>query len=326
MGGQHRPAKIVIQGANALSDVPGIAAVAERYRFECAPDSAALAEQLPGAGVLLGWNFRGRELADNWHRATDLRWIHWGGAGVDAALFPELADSDVILTNSRGLFDRPMAEFCLAYMLREIKLLPLLAKQQHEHMWKHHYTTTLTGQTAVIYGVGSIGREIARLLRAVGVNVCGVGRSARTGDADFGTIHGAAEKRLPLAEADWVIGILPGTAQTTDYFDAAFFAAMKPTARFINLGRGTAVLENDLIAALNDREIAGAMLDVFRREPLPSDSPLWDVPNLMISPHLSGDYAGYPADIAQLFFDNLERYAAGKPLNNVVDKKLGFVP
>ncbi len=119
---------------------------------------------------------------------------------------------------------------------------------------------------------------------------------------------------------------MPGTAQTTDYFDAAFFAAMNPAARFINLGRGTAVVEDDLVAALTDRQIAGAMLDVFRKEPLPADSALWDVPNLTVSPHLSGDYAGYPADIAQMFFDNLERYAAGEPLLNVVDKQLGFVP
>ncbi len=325
MAKRSEPLKIVIQGASSLDDVPGIAAVAERYRFACAPDNASLGAELPEAEVLLGWNFRGRELSDNWTRATDLKWIHWGGAGVDAALFPELIDSDVVLTNSRGLFDRPMAEYTLGYMLSEIKLLPETLHLQHEKRWQHRYSAKLAGQSAVIYGVGSIGREIARLLRAVGVEVRGVGRRARSGDPDFGTVYGPDDKLNALAGADWAIGILPGTPTTVDYFDAAFFAAMPPQARFINLGRGTAVIEDDLVAALEASAIAGALLDVFRDEPLPSESPLWSVRNLTVSPHLSGDYAGYPADIAQLFFDNLERYAAGRPLLNVVDKQLGFV-
>ena len=326
MGGTDKPAKIVIQGAKTLKDVPGIAPVAERYSFVCAPDGAALRKALPGADVLLGWNFRGRELVDNWQHARDLQWIHWCGAGVDAALFPDLVAGDVVLTNSRGLFDRTMAEYALAYMLSEIKLLPETLKLQHDHKWQHRYNGRLAGQKAVIYGVGSIGREIARVLGSIGVRLCGVGRTARSGDADFGTIQGAGDRLAPLADADWAIGILPGTAQTTDYFDSDFFAAMQPRARFINLGRGTAVVEADLVTALTSGRIAGAMLDVFREEPLPPSSALWDVPKLTVSPHMSGDYPEYPADIARMFFDNLERYASGETLHNIVDKQLGFVP
>ena len=262
-------------------------------------------------------------MADNWQHANKLKWIHWGGAGVDAVLFPALRESDVILTNSRGLFDAAMAEYTLAYMLHEVKRLAESTALKAEKSWQHRFTTRLAGQSAAIYGVGSIGREIARLLTSVGV--CGIGRTARTGDADFGTVYASSDKLAPLADADWAIGILPSTTDTTGYFDQAFFAAMKPEARFINLGRGTAVIEPDIIAALTSGTIAGAMLDVFRTEPLPGDSPMWTTPNLLLSPHMSGDYIEYPTDVAQLFFDNLESYTGGGELKNVVDKVLGFV-
>lgn len=321
----NKPLRLVVQGAAEIADVPGLEAHLPHFDIACAPDSSALAKFLPEAEILLGWNFRGTQLADNWQHAKKLKWIHWCGAGVDAVLFPELRSSNVILTNSRGLFDLPMAEYTLGYMLSEIKLLPETRNLQAQKRWQHRFTSRLAGQSAAIYGVGSIGREIARLLNSVGVKVCGVGRSARSGDADFGEIYSSAEKLAPLADADWVIGILPSTPETADYFDNPFFAAMKPTARFINLGRGTAVIEPDLVNALEVGTIAGAMLDVFRTEPLPADSPLWTTPNLFVSPHLSGDYAEYPVEIAQMFFDNLEAYAAGRDLANVVDKQLGFV-
>ena len=249
----NAPLKIAVLGASDITDVPGLADYASRFDISCAPDGAALSQVLPQSEVLLGWNFRGTELSDYWHLAKNLKWIHWGGAGVDAVLFPNLQASDVILTNSRGLFDRAMAEYILGYMLSEVKLFPATRQLQAERKWQHRYSSRLAGQSAAIYGVGSIGREIARLLRAVGVSVCGIGRTARNGDPDFGEIHGATDQLNPLSHADWAIGILPGTPATTDYFNAEFFNAMKPSARFVNLGRGTAVVEPDIFDALSFR-------------------------------------------------------------------------
>ena len=127
------------------------------------------------------------------------------------------------------------------------------------------------------------------------------------------------------ADADWVIGVLPGTEETRAFFDAGFFAAMKPTARFINIGRGMSVDEPALLDALQSGGIAGAGLDVFATEPLPDDDPLWSAPNLIVSPHISGDYLEYQQDLVAQFLGNVDRYLSGEPLINVVDKAAGYV-
>lgn len=317
--------KLVVQGAEKISDVPGLHEVATGIEVVCAPDVDALEKHLPGADILLGWDFRGRDLADCWHCVDKLQWIHWCGAGVDAALFPELVESDVILTNARGIFDRAMAEYVLGYMLSEAKLFKqVLAAQEQQH-WQYRMTDKLAGQSVLIFGVGSIGREIARVLKAMDLKVSGVGRTARAGDDCFETIHAASDAAEIVGEPDWVIGVMPSTPETDRLFDASIFNAMKSTARFINVGRGRALDEPALLEALSNGTIAGAMLDVFDTEPLPSDSPMWSAPNLFVSPHISGDYKQHKADLAQQFIDNLARYQQGQPPNNTVNKQLGFV-
>jgi phosphoglycerate dehydrogenase-like enzyme len=191
--------------------------------------------------------------------------------------------------------------------------------------WDFRLTEKLEGSQAVIFGVGSIGREIARLLKAVGIDITGVGRYGRQDDPVFGNILASSEARSVVANADWVIGVMPLTEQTKGFFGSLIFEAMKPTARFINVGRGQSVDEEALMAALSEGQIAGAMLDVFQHEPLPSDSPLWSVLNLMISPHMSGDYKSAPKDMAAQFLENLEKFIAGEQPVNVVNKELGFV-
>ncbi len=317
--------KLVVHGATDVSEVPGLKSVAGGLELTFAPDGHALAEQLPGAEILLGWDFRGKDLAECWHLADNLEWIHWCGAGVDALLFPGLIDSNVVLTNSRGLYDRAIAEYVLGYMICEVKLFRETLELHKRAEWRYRLTGKLAGQKALVFGVGSIGREIAKLLQALGVSVSGVGRSARNGDDSFDAIHAAADAVSIVGTADWVIGVMPGTPQTDRFFASGIFAAMKPSARFINVGRGRSVDEQALVKALNDNMIAGAMLDVFDNEPLPPDSPLWQAPNLVVSPHMAGDYYQHQTDSAGMFFDNLSRYQAGQPLNNVVDKMLGFV-
>ena len=316
---------IVIQGAADAAAVPGIGALdgAADLRFTTTTDELRAA--LPGADVLLGWDFAAGGLEAAWDAADGLRWIHWAGAGVDALLFPALRQSDVVLTNSRGVFDRAMAEYVLGLIIGFAKRLPETVRMQAQRHWEHRLTERLAGARALVVGTGSIGREIARLLGAAGLVVEGVGRTARPGDGDFAAIHACQALDDRLAEADYVIAIAPLTEATRGLFGAAQFRAMKPTARFINLGRGALADEAALVRALAAGDIAGAALDVFETEPLPATSPLWAMDNVVVSPHMSGDYHGHYQDMAALFIDNVRRYQAGEPLANVVDMELGFV-
>ncbi len=317
--------KILINGAATISEIPGLEDAEKYADLLFADNEQRLSEQLPDADILLGWNFRGRVLENHWGRAERLKWIHWCGAGVDAVLFDGLVNSDVVLTNSRGIFDLPMAEYVLGYMLSETKQFPASAAAQSEKRWEYRVSPRLAGQTVVIFGVGSIGRTVARLLKSVGLRVIGVGRRKRSGDGVFECIESEASSVKVIKWADWIIGVLPSTVETNDYFDSAIFQWMKPTARFVNIGRGSAVDEPALIKSLENHTIAGAMLDVFKQEPLAEDSPLWTTENLVISPHISGDYNEYQKDIVALFLENLKCYRESKPLKNIVDKKLGFV-
>ena len=317
--------KILVNGASKVEDVPGLDVVTAKHDVVFAPDATVLGNELPGTEVLLGWNFRGNDLEDRWSKATDLKWIHWCGAGVDAVLFPALAQSDVILTNAHGIFNQSMGEFALGFVLSEAKSFRQLAASQIDGEWDYHLNRKVAGTKALVFGVGGIGRETGRLFRAVGIEVDGVGRSSRAGDEVFGKIVAQSESKSVLKEYDWIIGIMPSTAETDGFFDASFFDAMAESASFLNMGRGRAVDEEALADALGSGSIASAMLDVFKTEPLPKDSPLWSTRNLVISPHMSGDYSGYHADMAKQFYTNLENYEVGRDLFNVVDKVAGFV-
>jgi len=318
--------KILVNGAKNFSEVPGLDIVLSYAQVAFAPDEVHLAKELPDSEILLGWDFRGRELSSQWQHAHRLKWIHWCGAGVDAVLFDELIQSDVILTNAQGLFDRAMAEYVLGYMLMETKRFIESWEFQRDRHWQYRLNPMLSGQRAMIVGVGSVGRKIATILKAVGVHITGVGRRARTHDPVFERIVGQSDLLQAVSEVDWVIGVLPATPSTENVFNQALFTAMAPSARFVNVGRGSAVDEPALIRALENGDIAGAMLDVFREEPLPESASLWQIPNLVISPHMSGDYTGFHRDMVHQFVDNLSNYRYGAELFNVVDKRLGFVP
>ena len=211
--------KIVINGPTTPEEVPGITTIANEAELVCAPDKERLAEVLPEADILLGWNFQSRDMNDLWHRADNLKWVHWCGAAVDRVMSPELRTSDITLTNARGIFDRVMAEYVLAYMLSELKLFRETWRLQEEKRWQTRLTGKLAGSRTVIFGVGSIGRETARLLRSVGVQVTGVGRSARDNDPDFDTVFSSGGAYDALKEADWVVGLLPLTEETTRYHE-----------------------------------------------------------------------------------------------------------
>jgi len=315
---------LVIQGAKEIDEVPRLSELSDQAELRFVSTTAELSNALPGSDVMLGWNFRA-DLQAAWESAGDLRWIHWAGAGVDAAVFSELAASEVQLTNARGVFDVPMAEWVLGMIICFAKEIPQSLEFQAQAEWKHRVTEMIAGKRALVVGVGSIGRAVGRLLRAAGMEVEAIGRSARDGDTDFGHIYAIDELHVRLSGADYVVLITPLTEQTRNLFAAPEFAAMATHARFINIGRGPLVVEADLLAALHQGQIAGAALDVFVEEPLPPASPFWNAPNCLVSPHMSGDYAEHEAAMADQFMTNWARYLAGEPLLNVVDKKLGFV-
>ena len=316
---------LLVQGVKQVDEVPRLNELVDHAEIRFATSVEELRRQLPGADVMLGWNFRAASLCDAWSAARDLRWIHWAGAGVDAAMFDELVASDVQFTNARGVFDQPMAEWVLGMILSFAKRFPQTLDYQRSCEWNYRVSEMVAGKPALVVGVGSIGRAVGRLLGAVGMEVEAVGRSARDGDPDFGHVHAIDELHACLARADYVVLITPLTEQTRGLFGADEFAAMNPRARFLNIGRGALVIEEALLAALQEDRIAGAALDVFVEEPLPPQSPFWSAPNCLVSPHMSGDFAEFESVMADQFIDNWKRYVSGEPLANVVDKGLGFV-
>jgi phosphoglycerate dehydrogenase-like enzyme len=284
-------------------------------------DEAGLAAELPHADALLVWDFSSDAVRAAWPGdGPRPRWVHTASAGVDRLLCPELAGSDTVLTNARGIFEQPIAEYVLGLVLAFAKDVPGTLELQRRRHWHHRESQQLAGTRAVVVGAGPIGREITRLLTALGVQVALVGRTARR------TIHGAEDLDRLAALADWVICAAPLTERTRGMFDARFFGLMQPSARFINVGRGPMVVEDDLADALRRRWIAGAALDVFQHEPLAAGSGLWDVPGLIVSPHMSGDTVGWRDRLGEQFVEMYERWAAGEPLPNVVDKRRGYVP
>lgn len=287
--------------------------------------AAELPAALPGSDVLLVWDFTSDAVRPAWPAADSLNWVHTASAGVDRVAFPELLRSDVVLTNSRGVFDLPMAEYVLGLVLAFAKDLPYTVRLQAGHTWRHRETERIGGRRAVVVGSGPIGRAIARLLHAAGLQVQLVGRTERTADPEFGTVHAQAALPALAALADYLVVAAPLTEQTRGLVDATLLRALPPTARLINVSRGPLVVTDDLVAALRAGRLAGAALDVFENEPLAPDSPLWDTPGLIVSPHMSGDVRGWRDELVRLFAENLSRYSGGQPLQNVVDKTRGYV-
>ncbi len=302
----------------AMAEVENAATV--RYATE-----DQLAEALPGADVLFVWHFLSEAVVDAWPAAGDLRWIHVASAGVDRLLFDDLTASDVTVTNARGVFDRPMAEYVLGTVLSFAKDLHTSVRLQDRKQWQHRETERIGGKRALVVGTGPIGRAIAAQLTAAGMTVSGAGRTARDGDPDFGDVH--ASDTLPdvVGDFDYVILAAPLTEQTRGLVDADTLARFSPSARLINVGRGELVVAPDLVEALEAGRIAGAALDVFDTEPLPESSPLWEMPDVLVSPHMSGDTVGWTRDLVELFTANLRNYRSGTPLRNIVDKHRGYV-
>jgi phosphoglycerate dehydrogenase-like enzyme len=299
--------------------------VSEVVDLAFADTTQDLSRELKGADVLLAWRADRDLLPAAWPSAGALKWIQSASAGVDGLLFPELVESHVVLTNARGVFDAAIAEYVMGLVLLFAKDLIGVLERQRRREWRHEDTETLAGKRLLVVGVGPVGRAVGRTARSMGMLVRGLGRTARPGDDVFGTTLGSDELIEALGWADYVVDALPATEPTRHLFDREAFEAMNPWTRFINVGRGSTVDQEALVDALAGGSISAAALDVFDDEPLPDDSRLWDLPNAVVSPHMSGDFAGWREALVELFVENLERYLTGRSLRNVVNKKLGFV-
>ncbi|MEU4488502.1 D-2-hydroxyacid dehydrogenase [Streptomyces purpurascens] len=307
---------------------PPATALIERLADAVYATEEELPYLLPGADALLAWVTITPAIREAWPDNPDKapRWVHAASAGVDSFLFPALVeDPGVVLTNARGVYDQPTAEYVLGLILALAKDFPGTWEHQQRREWRPRPSDSITGRTALVWGTGPIGRAVARLLRAAGMLVRGAGRTARAVDPDFGMIHGPTTLPSALAEADYVVLAAPLTQDTRGMVDASVLAAMKPGARLINVGRGGLVDEQALVDHLAAGRLAGAALDVFGQEPLPTRSPLWDMPGVMISPHTAGETTSEREALIEVFLDNLTRHIEGRPLRNVVDKRRGYV-
>lgn len=318
--------RVVVMGATLEAPPPGIGVIAETVELVFADTEESLGEALVGTDVILAWKPRSGLLQPVWDRAKDVKWIQSASAGVDRLLFPELIESHVVVTNARGVFDQAIAEYVLMLLLTFAKGMPGVLDRQGRAEWRARDTEGLAGKKVLVVGVGPIGRAIGVACQGLGMTVRGVATTARRRDDVFRVVYGADELLDAIAWADYVVDVLPGTPETRHLFDEKAFGAMRPAARFVNVGRGSTVDEPALVRALQEGRIGGAALDVFEEEPLPKDSPLWGMPNVIVSPHMAGDFAGWREALVELFVENLQRYLTGRPLKNVVDKERGYVP
>jgi D-2-hydroxyacid dehydrogenase (NADP+) len=280
------------------------------------------AEYLDSAEVLVGW---ARLPAEALARARKLRWIQSVGAGVDR--MDPAAYRHLLLTNASGVGAIPIAEYIVGAMLLFAKGFPRMFRRQREHIWDRRFQAReLAGRTCGIIGMGAIGGEAARRARALEMRVLAIRRSAGAGATSEVADELLPPSALPylLRESDYVVLTVPLTSETRGMIGADELRQMKHDAVLINIARGPVVDEQALIAALRDGVIGGAALDVFEQEPLPADSPLWDMDNVVVTPHFAGGSDRYDDRLADMICDNLRRYLAGEQLRNVVDLDRGY--
>ena len=317
------PRRIVVRGSSSFvrslqSEAPGVELIA-------ASTLEAAVEAAPGADAIIG--FCSAEVLSAGDR---VRWIQIFTAGVErCASVPAVREREILVTNAQRLYGPEIAEHVMAMLLAFSRgLYRYIPEQAHarwnrgavprDRMWE------LADKTMLIVGLGGIGTQVAWRASALGMRVIATRRSSRTGPEFVDYVGLASELDSLVAVADVVVNAAPLTPETTGMFDAEFFTRMKPTAYFINVGRGKSVVTVDLVSALASGELAGAGLDVTDPEPLPADHPLWDLPNVIITPHVAGTSVEAAERRAILVRENLRRYVAGEPMLSVVDIERGY--
>ncbi len=290
-------------------------------------------DELPDAEVLLRFYQKDREpviygaegLRRILLRCPGLRWFHVGRAGVEDMLTPELVKSDVVLTNGAGMPKLAMAETVLAFILADTKALYDHYRNQQAAVWRYVPHRELPGLTVAVIGLGQTGLEVARLCKVLGMTVIGTkGRISAQPLPNVDEVLHSSRQDECVARADYVVVACALTPETHHLIGASTFGAMRPDAALINIARGAVVDEAAMIEALRSGRIRAAYLDVFEKEPLPEESPLYRLPNAFVMPHNSAFSQNLVGHMADIFLDNFRRYCAGEPLLNVVNKRTGY--
>jgi len=325
LAGWSRPEKVVVrllkpEHISALQSVaPGVEIIAVQ--------SASEAEEvIAGAQVLIG--YCNEKILSKGHQ---LHWVQVYTAGVDRCVpNPGMKEGNILLTNGQRIASPALAEHAIALMMALVRGLDLYHAQQLKQTWQSNAGMErgdfmeLDGRTVLVVGLGGIGTQTAKKAHGLGMRVIATRGSRREGPAYVEYVGLADEAVTLAARADVVINTAPLTAQTRGMFNAEFFAAMKPTAYFINVARGASVVTDDLVAALKNGDIAGAGLDVTDPEPLPGGHPLWSIPRVLITPHMAGRSDRGRDRLFLLVQENLRRYVAGEPMLSVVDIERGY--
>jgi D-2-hydroxyacid dehydrogenase (NADP+) len=301
--------KILIVDVHAETYRDALVAEFPRLQFALFHGAAEVTGDLSDidAMIMFGIELRDHMLTG----APRLQWIQSLATGVDHFLRSPALKPDVLITSGRGIHGPPMREQ-VVYMMMAVSRDAARQVADHQHrIWKRRLWSTLHGKTAAIVGTGVVGAAIGELLQAFGMHVIGVSRTPRA-ERGFGEIMPMERLHDAAKRADYLINVLPAAPYNHNLFDAAVFAAMKPSAYYISAGRGQTVEEAALIAALRERRIAGAALDVFQTEPLPPDSPFWNLPNVFVTPHVGGYIVEYEEFIMPLIIDNMRLFLAGR--------------
>lgn len=325
----HKPTVLVVCPPDhyLLRNLTAINGQAEIYVVN---DSDELRKYAPKAEIILYSGITGKALNFEtvWKEAREVKWVHSLSAGVEKVLIPELVESDVTLTNAKGVFKRSLAEFVIFGILYHYKRGRRLVENQRAHRWDDFSVGWMPDKVMGVVGYGEIGRECALLAHALGMKIHAVRRRPEqsAGDPIVERVFPTEALREMLAEVDVVVAAAPLTRETRHMLSDREFAAMRRSAIVSNVGRGPVIDEAAMVRALQTEQIAGAALDVYEEEPLPPNHPLWDMENVLLSPHCT-DRTDDPdwLDLAmKVFVENFGRCVKGQPLINVVDKKAGY--
>ena len=279
------------------------------------------------ATVILSWSLAGQLLCDVFALCPNLRWVHSRSAGLDGVVCPAMVESPVVLTNGRGVFSQSLGEFALGAILYFAKDFRRMIRNQEAGSWEPFDIVEVAGQTVGILGYGDIGRAVAARVRAMGMRVLAVKRHPASPDHAgplAEQVFPPARRLEMIAQSDYIVAAAPLTPVTRGLIGEAEFQAMKPTAVVINLGRGPVIDEAAMLRALTGKRIKGAALDVFDTEPLPAGHAFYGLDNVLLSPHCADHTPDWTEQGMRFFLAQFQRFSAGQPLENVVDKARGY--
>jgi phosphoglycerate dehydrogenase-like enzyme len=317
--GKENPVLLLASGND-----PQFAMLSELPHTVCG-DVATGAQAVKDATVILQWSGTRELLRILFGMRGKLRWVHSRAAGLDNLLFPELVESEILLTNGRGVFSASLGEFVLAAILYFAKDFRRMVRNQMASVWEPFDVEEIRGRTVGILGYGDIGKAVASRVSALSMRVLATKRHVPgSRDPMVEHFYKPEEQREMIARCDYIVTTAPLTEETRHMVSDAEFAVMKPTAVVINVGRGPIIDEAALLRALTAKRIKGAGLDVFEHEPLPAGHPLFALENVLLSPHCADHTADWQDQAMRFFLEQYGRFEKGEPLKNIVNKELGY--